>query len=165
MIRCTILFVCFSLYLLLLTSNSVGNRHIYLNPSIFNVPPSLGVRNGLCETNHFPTIKRTVILDKILFFLLISILWLIFLQYQVWLYMCNNTHFIQFDTKLNLFNKKKKNYSILSIIKCSYFWYPLASFSALVLLSEHELYFIHFLLASSYNLEILFSPELFLYTL
>ena len=158
--RCTTLFVCFSLYLFL-TFNSVGIRYVYLTLS--PVPPSSRVSYSLHETKHVPTIKRTVLLDRILFFLIISILWLVFLQYQLWLYMCSKTHYIHFDTNLNLF-KKNKNYSILPL-KCSYLWYPLASILALVFLCEHESDFIHFLLEMSPNLEFLFCSKPIFYIL
>ena len=160
--RCTTLFVCFSLYFLFLTFNSVGIRIDYLTFS--PVPPSSGVNYGLHETKHVPTIKRTVLLDKIFFFLIISILWLIFLQYQVWLYICSKTYYIKFDTNLNLF-KKNENYSLLPL-KCSYLWYPLASILALVFLCEHESDCIHFLLEMSPNLDFVFcSKPIFIYYL
>ena len=144
-----------------MTFNSVGIRIDYLTFS--PVPPSSGVNYGLHETKHVPTIKRTVLLDKIFFFLIISILWLIFLQYQVWLYICSKTYYIKFDTNLNLF-KKNENYSILPL-KCSYLWYPLASILALVFLCEHESDCIHFLLEMSPNIDFVFCSKPIFYIL
>ena len=72
--------------------------------------------------------------------------------------MCGNTQYIQFDTNLNLF-KKKKNYSILPL-EYSYLVYPFASVLMLILLSEHESDFIHFLIAMSPNPEFLFYSKL-----
>ena len=133
--RCLLLFLFHVLFL------CVGNIDVYLTPSFPSSHPSSGVSYGLYETNKFSTVKITVFMDRVIFQLLILILWVIFLQYRVWLLLCRSTHYVPFHTNLNLF-KKNESYSILSY---SYLWFTSASL-ALVLLNEYETDFIHFFL-------------------
>ena len=80
--------------------------------------------------------------DRIILHLLILIMWLISLQYHAWLHMCRTTHYVPFDTNLNLL-KKNKNCSIPP----SFLWYSSVSCLSLVLLTGHEANFLHFSLA------------------
>ena len=97
-------------------------------------------------------------MDRVISRLLVLILCVIFLQYQVWLHICRNTHFAPFDTNLNLF-KKNKSYSILS---CACLWFTSTSL-ALVLFNEYETDLIQFLAIMQLNFEFLPRIELILY--
>ena len=153
--RCLLLFLFHVLFL------CVGNIDVYLTPSFPSLTPTSAVSYDLYETKDVPTVKRIVFTDRVISRLLILILWVIILQYKVWLHMCRNTHYVPFDTNLNLF-KKNKSYSILT---CSHLWFTSAGL-ALVLLSEYETDFIQFLLAvMSPSFELLPCFELMLYLL
>ena len=149
------------LLFLFIVFHYVGNIHICLTPSPHPLPPSSAVGYGLFETKDVSVVKRTFV-DMVVFHLLILILWLISLLYQAWLHMCSNTHYVSFDTNLNLF-KKNKN-SIFPLFSC--LWYSSVSFIALVLLSDYVTDFMHFFLAvMSLNSGILHCFEIIFYLL
>ena len=133
----------FAIFVLFVALDYVGNIHICFTPSLHPFPSSSGVSNGLYESKDVSTSKKTVFIDLVVFHLLIFILWLIFLQYQSWVYICSNTDYVPFDTNLNLF-KKKKN-SIFPWYSC--LWYSSTNFIALILLSEYETKNLPFFLA------------------
>ena len=155
-----ILFICFSLYLLLVF-NSVGNMHVYFTPPPPSRPLSTWVSYNLLRTKDVSTKSKTVLSVRTIFLLLFIISYLIFLQYQAWLYMCKNTHYIQFDTNLNVYKKNKEN--LISPLKCPYTWISLVTSLAMVLLSEID--FLHFCIAFSTNFELRFCFELIFYLL
>ena len=127
--RCLLLFV---FHILLLC---VGNMHFSLTPPLLPLPSSsAGFSYCLNETKHVPT-KKSLSLDRIFFFILVLVLWLILLQYQIWLHVCRKTHYVPFDTNLNLF-RKNKNHPILSL--CYFSWYSLPSVALVFLISEYE---------------------------
>ena len=126
--RCLLLFVFHILFL------CVGNMHVSLSPPLLPLPSSAGFSYCLNETEDVPT-KETVILNRIIFFLLILIFWLILLLYQIWLHVCRKTHYVPFDTNLNIF-RKNKNHPIHSL--CSFSLYSSASLALVLLISEYE---------------------------
>ena len=152
----------FLLLVLFLVFHYVGNIHVCLTLTPSPLPPSSEISCGLHDTENIPIIKRTVFLDKVFFHLLILILWLIFFQYQAWLHMCSNIHYVPFDTNLNIL-KRNKN-SILTL--CSCLWYSSAGILALFLLTDYETNFIHILIGVlPPNFDFFLCLELFSYIL
>ena len=120
---CFLRFFTLLLLFLFIVFDYVGNIHICLTSSPHPLPPSSAVGYGLFETKDVSVVKRTFI-DMVVFHLLILILWLISLLYQAWLHMCNNTHYVLFDTNLIYLRKIKIQFSHCSRV---YGTHPLAS--------------------------------------
>ena len=151
---------CLFLFLFYVCFKYVGNVHVCFNPFPPTHPPSSGVTYGLFQSSDVPSTRITLTLDSVTFHLLILALWLTVLQYQAWLHMCSNTHFVPFETNLSLF-KRIKNAPTLTL--CSCVWYYSASSLTLALFSECETNFIYFLIATMSNFKLLFCYELLLY--
>ena len=149
------------LFVLFIVFDYVGNIQFCLAPPPHPLPHSSRLSYGLYETKDVSFVERTFI-DMIVFHLLILIVWLIFLQYQAWMYMCNNTFYVPFDTNLNLF--KKNTNSTLPLFSC--LWYSSVCFIALVLLSDYKMNFMHlFSVVMLLNSEFLYCFETIFYLL
>ena len=103
--RCLLLFVCFSLFLLL---NDVCNSHC--SPSSPPLPQQLGDKQTLINNNHnhfcnktcqYEINLRNILQISIFGFGLFILLW------KSYLHLCDQVCFVAFHTNLSLYNKKR----------------------------------------------------------
>ena len=119
--RCLLLFVCFSLFLLL---NDVCNSHC--SPSSPPLPQQLGDKQTLINNNHnhfcnktcqYEINLRNILQISIFGFGLFILLW------KSYLHLCDQVCFVAFNSNLSLYNKKRhknhlSSFGCISLLFC-----------------------------------------------